>query len=241
MSACRLTGLSQRLWTIARAFSCGFRFGWSSWMLPAVRCVAGAPCGAPSGARLLAMFIGYPWYVLQYLHAMPPRHAAMRTPQRTCTLLGPCGLVGRGPLDRRGRSLSRAPRLNHPRATAPSRQGQGVGVARGVEGVSVCGLIWFDGMRALGLARRVSGAAVCRLFSAAPAPVGRYLLITLCDYFITLETRPSNSILCHYRRYAARGTEFPANIYARVYSHIYHSYGGHCSSSNTALFPLSCT
>ena len=172
--------LSQRLWTIARAFSCGFRFRWSSWMLPAVRCVAGAPCGAPSGARLLAMFIGYPWYVLQYLHAMPPRHAAMRTPQRTCTLLGPCGLVGRGPLEE-ARSLSRAPRLNHPRATAPSRQGQGVGVARGVEGVSVCGLIWFDGMRALGRARRVSGAAVCRLFSAAPAPVGRYLLITLCD------------------------------------------------------------
>jgi len=33
-------------------------------------------------------------YVLQYLHAMPPRHAAMRTPQRTCTLLGPCGLDG---------------------------------------------------------------------------------------------------------------------------------------------------
>lgn len=28
--------LSQRLWTIARAFSCGFRFRWSSWMLPAV-------------------------------------------------------------------------------------------------------------------------------------------------------------------------------------------------------------
>ena len=86
-----------------------------------------------------------------------------------------------GPLKRAffRRSLSRAPRLNHPRATAPSRQGQGVGVARGVEGVSVCGLIWFRGIvRALGLARRVSGAAVCRLFSAAPAPVGRYLLIT---------------------------------------------------------------
>ena len=94
-----------------------------------------------------------------------------------------------GPLKRAffRRSLSRAPRLNHPRATAPSRQGQGVGVARGVEGVSVCGLIWFDGMPgrwAAGLARRVSGA---RRYVVSSRPLRlRSAVIYLLLYAITL-------------------------------------------------------
>lgn len=113
-------------------------------------------------ARLLAMLIiGYPWYVLQYLHAMPPRHAAMRTPQRTCP---PRTLRARRKRTFGGRvlsrafsdTLSRAPRgrtPNHPARDRAQPAGAGASAWRGVQGV--CGLTAI-GMRALG----ARGAAV---------------------------------------------------------------------------------
>lgn len=245
MSACRLTGgapyyprdfgpspeRSLAAFVSVGPPGCSQQYAVSPVLLAVLQAVLGcSPCSSGTHGMYFSTYM--------------PCHLDMPPCGRLSGLAPSSDLAGsseEGPLKRAffRRSLSRAPRLNHPRATAPSRQGQGVGVARGVEGVSVCGLIWFDGMPgrwAAGLARRVSGAAVCRLFSAAPAPVGRYLLITLCDYFITLETH----LIVFYATIVCR-TEFPANIYARVYSHIYHSYGGHCSSSNTALFPLSCT
>ena len=142
--------------------------------------------GQVAGARLLAMFIGYPWYVLQYLHAMPPRHAAMRTPQRTC----PPRTLGRGRLAAAGHCRA----FSEPRAQAePSARDRAQPAGAGVEGRGVgvarrAGRLWFDGMRGMRALVKALGArgAARSMFSSRPLRLRRPSLSLLITYSITL-------------------------------------------------------
>lgn len=132
-----------------------------------------SPCSSGTHGMYFSTYMPWP---------MPPRHAAMRTPQRTC----PPRTLGRGRLAAAGHCRA----FSEPRAQAePSARDRAQPAGAGVEGRGVgvarrAGRLWFDGMR--GMRALGERGAARSMFSSRPLRLRRPSLSLLITYSITL-------------------------------------------------------